>query len=245
MIECHDECDPHMPLWISLSNRMPSSIDMHFIIMSLTPHRNKISSIRWYCLDLRAIHSTSTLSSDSGWFSMNILIRCIQSYTGSCSALSITIRSCPIISWAGSACLTEGLYNLLIMTSGRVGALEEAIHTRWLTSTSWLSNRGTYQTSNPSKNFSILRTSARYSTIFSLLQSYSFCTSFATSCESPLIRSHQMLTSLARRRPVTSPLYSAMLFVAENSSWIVYLRISPTSSCPPESKNYVSNWKCI
>jgi hypothetical protein len=73
--------------------------------------------------------------------------------------------------------------------------------------------------------FWILTNSARYSAIFWLLQSYSFCSCFATSCESPLMRSHRMLRSLASRSPVTSPSYSAMLFVAGNSSWIVYFRI--------------------
>jgi hypothetical protein len=147
MIEHHDECDSHMPLWIFWSSWMPSSLDMHFIIMSLAPRRNKISSTRWYCLDLHAIHLTSTLSSDGSWFSRNILIGCIQSYAGSCSVSLITIGSCPITSLVGFAGLTEGLDNHSIMTSNGVGALEEAIQARW--STSWLSSHGTYQTSNP------------------------------------------------------------------------------------------------
>jgi hypothetical protein len=66
MIERYDECDPHIPLSMSRSSCMPSSLDMHFIIMPLEPHQNKISSMRWYCLDLRVIHSTSVLSSDGG-----------------------------------------------------------------------------------------------------------------------------------------------------------------------------------
>jgi hypothetical protein len=131
-----------MPLWISFSNWMPSSLDMHFIIMPLVPHRNKMSSMRWCCLDLCAIRSTSTLSSDSGWFSRNILIRCIQLYAGSCSGSSIIIRSCLIASFVGFTGLIEGIDNLSIMTSGGVGALEEAIYARW--STLWLSSCGAY-----------------------------------------------------------------------------------------------------
>jgi hypothetical protein len=110
------------------------------------------------------------------------------------------------------------------MISSGVGVLEEAIHARW--SASWLSNRGTYRTSNPSKNFSILRTFARYSVIFSLLQLYSFCTCFTASYESPMIRSHWMPRYLASQNLMTSLSYSAMLFVVGNSSWIAYLRIS-------------------
>jgi hypothetical protein len=39
--------------------------------------------------------------------------------------------------------------------------------------------------------------SARYPAIMSLLQSYSFYTCLTTSCESPLMRSHRILRSLA------------------------------------------------
>jgi hypothetical protein len=109
---------------------MPSSLNMHFIMMTLAPHRNKIPSTRWYYMDLRAMRSTLALSSDVGLFSRNILIGCIQSYVGSYSGSSITIRSCLIASLMGSVSLTEGLDNLSIMTSGRVGGLEEAIHTK-------------------------------------------------------------------------------------------------------------------
>jgi hypothetical protein len=146
MIERHDECDLHMPLWMSWINWMTSSLDIHFIIIPLTPHRNRISSIRWYCLNLHAICSTSTLSSDGGWFYRNILIGCIQSYDGSYSSSSITIRSCLIASLVDSAGLTEGLANFSIMMYSGVGTLEEAIYARW--SASRLSSRGTYQTSN-------------------------------------------------------------------------------------------------
>jgi hypothetical protein len=55
---------------------------------------------------------------------------CIQSYAGSYSGSSITIKSCLIASLLGPAGLTEGLNNLLIMTSSGVGVLKEAIHTR-------------------------------------------------------------------------------------------------------------------
>jgi hypothetical protein len=61
---------------------------------------------------------------------MNILIGCIQSYTSSYSNSSITIISCSIAASLDSAALTEGLDSFLMMTSGRVGALEEAIHAR-------------------------------------------------------------------------------------------------------------------
>jgi hypothetical protein len=131
------------------------------------PHRNNIPSTRWYYLYLHAIRSTSALSSNGDWFSRNILIGCIQSYVGSYSSSSITIRFGSISSLVGSVGLTEGLDKFSIMTSSEIGALEEAIHARW--SASWLSNHGTYQTSNPSKNFSIMCTYARYSVIFSLL----------------------------------------------------------------------------
>jgi hypothetical protein len=224
MIERHDEYDPHMPLWMSCSNWISFSLDMHFFIMPLAPHRNKIPSVGWYCLDVHVIRSTLVLSSDGDWFSRNILIGFNQSYSGSWSGSLITIRSCLIASLAASAGLTEGLDSFSIMISGRVGALEEAIHARW--SASRFSRRGTYHTSNPLKNFSILHTSTRYSPIFSLLQSYSFWTWFNTSCESPMIRSHQMPRFLASQRPVTSLYYSTMLFVAENSSWIAYLKMS-------------------
>jgi hypothetical protein len=144
------------------------------------------------------------------------LIGWIQSYATSYSGSLITIRSCPIASLVGSAGLTEGLDNFSTMASSGVGALEEAIHDRW--SASRLSNHGTYQTSNPSKNISIMCTSARYSATFELLQSYSFCTYFVTSYESPLMKSRRMLTSLASPRPVTNPSYSAMLFAVRNSN---------------------------
>jgi hypothetical protein len=75
----------------------------------------------------------------------------------------MTIRSASL---AGYVDLTEDLDNFSIIMSGRVGALEEAIHARW--SASWFSRRGTYHTLKPSKNFSILHTSARYSAMFSL-----------------------------------------------------------------------------
>jgi hypothetical protein len=37
-----------------------------------------------------------------------------------------------------------------------------------------------------------------------------------------------MSSSLANRRPITSPSYTVMLFVVGNSSWITYLRVSPS-----------------
>jgi hypothetical protein len=131
MIERHDECDSHMPLWMSRINWMPSSLDIHFIIMPLVPHWNKNSSMRWYCLDLCAVCSTLVLSSNGGWFSRNNLIRCIQSYVVAFSDSSITIRSCFIASFVGSIGFTKSLDNFSVMTSGGVGALEEAIHARW------------------------------------------------------------------------------------------------------------------
>jgi hypothetical protein len=149
MIEHHDECDSHTPLWISWSNWMPSSLEIHFIIIPFVPRRYNIPSIRWYILDLRMICSTSALSSDGDWLSRNILIGPIQSYASPCSGSSITIRSGLAASISYSAGLTKGLDNFSMMTSGGVGALEEAIQARW--STSQLSRRGTYHTSNPSK----------------------------------------------------------------------------------------------
>jgi hypothetical protein len=147
MIEHHDEFDPHILLWISRSNWMPSSLWMHLIIMSLVPRRYSTPSIRWYILDLCAMHSTSVLLSDGGWLSRNVLIGLIQSYTGCYSGSSITIGSGLVASLSSSAGLTKGLINLSMMTSGEIGALEEAIHARW--SASWLSRHGTYRTSNP------------------------------------------------------------------------------------------------
>jgi hypothetical protein len=76
------------------------------------------------------MHSTSVLSFDGGCYSMNILIGCIQSYTGSYSGSSITIRSCLIACLLGSATLIKGLDNLSTMTYGGVDALEEAIHAK-------------------------------------------------------------------------------------------------------------------
>jgi hypothetical protein len=95
-------------LWMSRSNWMPSSLDTHFIIMPLAPHRNKISSTRWYYLDLCIICTTLGLSSDGGLYFRNILIGCFQSYACSCSGSSITIRFCLIVSLVDSADLTEG-----------------------------------------------------------------------------------------------------------------------------------------
>jgi hypothetical protein len=105
-------------------------------------------------LDLRVKLSTSTLSSDGGWLSRNILNGLIQSYAASYSGSSITIRSGMAASMSYSAGLTEGLDNFSMMTSGGVGALKEAIHARC--SASRLSRHGTYCTSNPLINFSIL-----------------------------------------------------------------------------------------
>jgi hypothetical protein len=113
-----------MPLWMLWNSGMPSSLDMHFIIMSLVPQQNKMSSIRLYCLHLRAMRSTSVLSSDGGWLSKNILIRCIESYTGPYSQASITIRSCLIASSLNSTALIgciqpyEGLVSFSTMMSG-------------------------------------------------------------------------------------------------------------------------------
>jgi hypothetical protein len=78
-------------------------------------------------LALRAIRSTSALSSDNGWLLRNILIGFIQSNAGPGSGPSMTIRFASLV---GSAGLTEGLDNFTTMTSGGVGALEEAIHAR-------------------------------------------------------------------------------------------------------------------
>jgi hypothetical protein len=166
MIECHDECDPHTPPWISWSNWMPYSLEIHLIIMPFGPHRYSIPSIRWYILDLCMIHSTSVLLSNGGWLSMNILIGLIQSYASPWSASSITIRSGFATSIASSAGLIKGLVNFSMITSDGLGALEEAIQGRWYASR--LSKRGTYYTSNPLKNFSILHTSAKYLAILSL-----------------------------------------------------------------------------
>jgi hypothetical protein len=205
----------HTLLYMSSRNSIPSPLEMHLIIIPLAPYQYSTLSIRWYILHLRAMRSTSALSSDGGWLSKYALIELIQSYVGCCAGSSITINS-------GSALLidssgfTEGLDNFSTMTSGRIGALEEAIQARW--STSRLSKCGTYHTSNPSKNFSILRTSARYSTSMSLLQSYSFCTCLATSCKSPLMRSRRIPRSLASWRSLTSPSYSMILLVARNSN---------------------------
>jgi hypothetical protein len=74
--------------------------------------------------------STSALSSDGGWMSRNILIGLIKSYAGSWSDSSITIRSGLVASVSSSVGLIEGLYNFSMMTSGGVGALDEAINAR-------------------------------------------------------------------------------------------------------------------
>jgi hypothetical protein len=115
---------------------------------------------------------------------------------------SIIIRSCLIIVSLDYAALTEGLDKFSAMTSDRVSALKEVIHARW--SASQLLSRETYWTLSPSKNFSILRTYAKYSTIFSLLSLNYFCTYLATKCESPLMRRRRMPRSLASRSLVTS-----------------------------------------
>jgi hypothetical protein len=46
MIERHDEYDPQTLLWIFRSNWMPSSLEIHHIIMSLMPCRYNTQSIR-------------------------------------------------------------------------------------------------------------------------------------------------------------------------------------------------------
>jgi hypothetical protein len=158
MIERHDECDPHTPPWISQSNWM-SSLEIHLIIMPLAHHRYNTPSIRWYILDLHVMCSTLALSSVGGWLFKNILIRFIQSYDVSRCGSLITIGSGLTTSVFSSVGLTEGLDNFSMMMSSRVGTLEEAIYARWLAS--WLFKCGTCRTSNPSKNFSILRSSAR------------------------------------------------------------------------------------
>jgi hypothetical protein len=107
---------------------MPSSLEIHLIIVPLAPRRYNIPSIIWYILDLCVIRSTSALSSDGDWLLKNALIELIQSYIGSCSGSSITIRSGLATSISSSAVPTEGLDHFSIMTSDGVGALEEAIH---------------------------------------------------------------------------------------------------------------------
>jgi hypothetical protein len=204
-------------------------------------------SIKWYILNLRAIRSIYASLSASGRFSKYDLIWLIQSNPDCWSGPSMTMRP---VSSDGSIALTEGLTSLLRITSGGVGAPEEAIHAKW--SASRLSSRGTYLTLKPSKNFSSLRTSARYSVILSLLQSYSFYTCFATNWESPRIRSHRMSRSLASRSPVTSPSYIVILFVAGNPSWIAHFKMSPsggisTTPAPAPFKvydpsKYITQW---
>jgi hypothetical protein len=149
MIEHHDECDPHTPLWIYWSNCMPSSLEIHLIIMSLAPCRYNTPLIRWYILALHAMRSTSVLSSDGGWLSKNALIGLIESYASCCAGSSITIRSVPVASLVDSSGLTDGLNNFSTIISSGIDALEETIHARW--SESRLSRHGIYQTSNRQK----------------------------------------------------------------------------------------------
>jgi hypothetical protein len=130
MIERLDECNLYTPLWISWSNWMSSSLEIHFIIISFTPHQYNIPSIKWYILHLHVIRSTLALSSDGGWLSRNILIGLIQSYASPCSGSSMTIRSGLAASIAFFAALIESLVNFSMMTSDRVYALEEAIQAR-------------------------------------------------------------------------------------------------------------------
>jgi hypothetical protein len=119
-----------MPLSMLQSSWMPSSLDMHFIIMPLASRQNRMPLIKRYFLDFHVMRSTSALSSVGGWFFRNILIGCIQSYDGSCSSSFITIRSYPIAPLLDASALTEGLDNFSTMMTGGVGALEEAIHAR-------------------------------------------------------------------------------------------------------------------
>jgi hypothetical protein len=109
---------------------MPSSLEMHPIIMSLAPCRYSTPSIRRYILDLHAMRSTLTLSSDGGWLSKNVLIGPIQSYVGYCTGLSITIRLGSTASLVDSSDLTKGLDNFSTITFDEVGALQEAIQAR-------------------------------------------------------------------------------------------------------------------
>jgi hypothetical protein len=76
------------------------------------------------------MRSTLALSSDNGWLSKYALIGLIQSYAGYWAGSSMTIRSAPVASLIDSSALTEGLDNFSIITSIRVGALEEAIHAK-------------------------------------------------------------------------------------------------------------------
>jgi hypothetical protein len=138
------ECAPQTPLWISWSNCTPSSLEIHFIIMPLAPCLYNTLSIRWCILDLRAMCSIFTLSSNIGWLSRYALIGLIQSIYGCFSAPSMIIRS---VSLNVSSNLIEGLVSFSTMTSDRIGALKEAIQARW--SASRLSRRGTYRTSKP------------------------------------------------------------------------------------------------
>jgi hypothetical protein len=76
------------------------------------------------------MRSTSVLSSYGGWLSKYAPIGLIQSYVGYCADSSMTIRSAPAASLIDSSGLTKGLDNSSTITSGGVGALEEAMHAR-------------------------------------------------------------------------------------------------------------------
>jgi hypothetical protein len=100
-----------------------TSSSYHWCIVKIISHRS--DGIAWTC-----VRYVQLLRSDGGRVSRNILIGFIQSYTGSCSDLLITIRSLSIASLTASTCLTEGLDSFSIITSDGVGAMEEMIHDR-------------------------------------------------------------------------------------------------------------------
>jgi hypothetical protein len=83
----------------------------------------------WYAFHHHLIAALVELDVVDYVILLRLMIGCIQSYTASCSGLSIAMTSCPITILLDSAALTEGLGNFSTMTSSGVGALEEEIHT--------------------------------------------------------------------------------------------------------------------
>jgi hypothetical protein len=79
---------------------------------------------------LRAIHSTSALSSIDGWLFKYVLIGLIQPNAGCCAGSLMTIKSALAASLIDSSGLTEDLDNFSTITSVGVGVLEEAIYAK-------------------------------------------------------------------------------------------------------------------
>ena len=117
-----------------------------------------------------------------------------------------------LMNFAGSSAqLTEPCFRVSKNTSGGSGSHSAAAFAN--TSACLFCNVGKLRMLNPRKNFSMLRTTAKYfaSSSFSALFDLLMCP--VINSESDLMDSLRAPCALAIRRPKSRPLYSATLFV--------------------------------